>query len=102
MNLFFKFILMPFLIIAQPGCNQDSDTPVMLEDNEAGSSLPDVSLIRPAGGETVVDTFTIIWSSSDPDEGQTPNLKIDLEYSGNGSAVWRSIDSGIENRGYYL
>jgi len=102
MNLFFKFILLPFLIIAQPGCNQDSDTPVMLENNKEGSSPPAVSLIRPTGGETVVDTFTITWSSSDPDEGQTPNLKIDLEYSGNGSAVWRSIDSGIENRGYYL
>jgi hypothetical protein len=49
----------------------------------------------------MVDTFTIIWEGTDPDEGDSALLKIRLDYSSAGGA-WQPIDSNLTNSGYYL
>jgi hypothetical protein len=63
---------------------------------------PEVTVLQPVGGEILTGSATISWIATDPDSGDSTQLLIDLDYSGNGGGSWSVIDTGQANDGDYL
>ena len=58
---------------------------------------PQLMLVRPYGGETIVDTTTIRWWANDPDVGDSASLDMDIDYSSDAGTTWTVIDSNLVN-----
>jgi len=63
---------------------------------------PEVMVTYPNGGETLEDSVTIHWTTTDPDPGEAALHSIDLDYSANGGGSWSVIDSNQANDGSYF
>lgn len=62
----------------------------------AGGAAPTVSIISPAGGETIDNTMTLSWRASDPDAGD--KLLFTVQYSPDNGQHWRTMLAGLPNR----
>jgi hypothetical protein len=68
---------------------QDS---TVLASLSPGSSAPLVSILSPAGGETVDNHLTLSWRASDPDNDK---LLFTVQYSPDNGQTWRALLTGI-------
>ena len=61
-----------------------------------GSAAPTVSIISPAGGETIDTSMTLSWRASDADASD--RLLFSVQYSPDNGQHWRALLSGFPNR----
>ena len=61
-----------------------------------GSAAPTLNILSPAGGETIDNSITLSWRSSDPDAND--KLLFSVQYSPDNGQHWRALLSGIPNR----
>ena len=72
---------------------QDS---TVLASLKPGAGTPTISVLSPAGGETIDNAMTISWRASDPDPGD--KLLFSVQYSPDNGQHWRALLSGLPNR----
>lgn len=92
-------LIAAFILI---GCEENGMTEPEIEDPADMPDAPQVTLLSPSAGETLVDTITIKWDAADPDIGETELLQIDLDYSNDAGGSWISIDANLANNGAYF
>jgi hypothetical protein len=62
---------------------------------QPGGAAPTVSIISPAGGETIDDQMTLAWSASDPDADDT--LLFNVQYSPDNGQHWQALLTRLPN-----
>ena len=62
-----------------------------------GTALPTISLSQPAGGETVDQELTVMWSAADTDNAD--RLLYVVQYSHDNGGHWRTVSNGIAGPG---
>jgi N-acetylneuraminic acid mutarotase len=67
-----------------------------------GLGAPQVDLLFPDGGDTLVESAAITWWATDPDPGDSALLLVDLNYSADAGTSWTSIASNLPNSGSYF
>ena len=79
--------------VARMELMQDS---TLLASLQPGGGAPTVSVLSPAGGETIDGALTLSWRASDPD----PNDKLlfSVQYSPDNGQHWRALLSDFPNR----
>lgn len=83
------------------GCAQDKPNEPGNPQLSASSDTPLVVMTQPASGAIFVNAITIAWSATDPDDGETALLDIDIEYSDDAGTAWMVIDTNQTNDGAY-
>ena len=68
----------------------------LLANLQPGSAAPAVSIISPAGGETIDNSMTLSWRASDADPSD--RLLFSVQYSPDNGQHWRALLSGFPNR----
>ncbi len=61
----------------------------VLDRRSPGTGTPTVTVLQPAGGETVQDQLTLSWRAQDPDPGD--ELLFSVQYSPDDGATWFSL-----------
>jgi len=101
MHILYKILLIIAVVSPPAGCD-DSSKGVVSNKDDAEIHSHAITLIRPSGGETVTDTFTVIWNTSYPEGGGTELLEVDLDYRLEESFIWNPLDSNLADTGSYL
>jgi hypothetical protein len=83
------------------GCEGDGTAAFQGGSPGGETSNPQVLLLSPNGGETLIDSTVVAWSAEDPDPGETPILSIDLEYTSDGGEAWLALGSDLANSGFH-